>query len=88
MKGNRGANGESVHEKESSNGKGRGGGGEVTRQQVLERAVIKVADVFRLRGLLQHCVQAFGRGLKVLIARLAYQLKMVTTLCTYIVLPV
>jgi hypothetical protein len=45
--------------------RGGGGGGEVTRQQVLERAVIKVAEVFRLEGLLQHCVQAFGRGLKV-----------------------
>ena len=33
--------------------------------QVLERAVLKAADLFRVEGLLEHCVEAFGRGLKV-----------------------
>jgi hypothetical protein len=32
---------------------------------VLERAVLKAADLFRVEGLLEHCVEAFGRGLKV-----------------------
>jgi DNA-binding beta-propeller fold protein YncE len=54
-------------------GKGAGGGGgkskedgeEATRRQVLEREVLKAADLFRLEALLQHCVEAFGRGLTV-----------------------
>jgi hypothetical protein len=33
--------------------------------QVLERAVLKAADLFRVEGLLEHCMEAFGRGLKV-----------------------
>ena len=33
--------------------------------QVLERAVLKAADLFRVEGLLEHCVEAFGRGFKV-----------------------
>ncbi len=41
------------------------GGGEATRRQVLERPVLKASDLYRLEGLLQHCVEAFGRGLKV-----------------------
>jgi hypothetical protein len=32
---------------------------------VLEREVLKAADLFRLEGLLQHCMEAFSRGLKV-----------------------
>jgi hypothetical protein len=32
---------------------------------VLEREVLKAADLFRVEGLLEHCVEAFGRGLKV-----------------------
>jgi hypothetical protein len=31
----------------------------------LERAVLKAADLFRVEGLLEHCVEAFGRGFKV-----------------------
>jgi hypothetical protein len=31
----------------------------------LEREVLKAADLFRLETLLQHCVEAFGRGLTV-----------------------
>jgi len=31
----------------------------------LERAVLKAADLFRVEGLLEHCVEAFGRGLRV-----------------------
>jgi hypothetical protein len=27
--------------------------------------VLKAADLFRVEGLLEHCVEAFGRGLKV-----------------------
>ena len=41
------------------------GGEEATRRQVLERALLKASDLFCLEGLLQHCVEAFGRGLKV-----------------------
>ena len=37
----------------------------MTRRQVLEREVLKAADPFRLEGLLQHCMEAFSRGLKV-----------------------
>jgi hypothetical protein len=44
----------------------RGGDGEeAAAGQVLERAVLKAADLFRVEGLLEHCVEAFGRGLKV-----------------------
>jgi hypothetical protein len=32
---------------------------------MLEREVLKAADLFRLEALLQHCVEAFRRGLKV-----------------------
>jgi hypothetical protein len=32
---------------------------------VLEREVLKAADLFRLEALLEHCVEAFRRGLKV-----------------------
>jgi hypothetical protein len=32
---------------------------------VLEREVLKAADLFRLEALLQHCVETFRRGLKV-----------------------
>jgi hypothetical protein len=32
---------------------------------VLEREVLKAADLFRLEALLEHCVEAFGRGLTV-----------------------
>jgi DNA-binding beta-propeller fold protein YncE len=47
-------------------GQGAGGDGEdATEGQVLERAVLKAADLFRLEELLQHCVEAFGRRLKV-----------------------
>jgi hypothetical protein len=31
----------------------------------LEREVLKAADLFRLEALLEHCVEAFRRGLKV-----------------------
>jgi hypothetical protein len=31
----------------------------------MEREVLQAADLFRLEALLQHCVQAFRRGLKV-----------------------
>jgi DNA-binding beta-propeller fold protein YncE len=58
-----------------SKGSGKGAGGdrkkskedgeEATRRQVLEREVLKAADLFRLEALLQHCIEAFGRGLKV-----------------------
>ena len=43
----------------------RGGGEEAKGGRVLERAVLKAADLFRVEGLLEHCVEAFGRGLKV-----------------------
>jgi hypothetical protein len=46
-------------------GKSKGNGEEATRRQVLEREVLKAADLFRLEGLLQHCIEAFSRGLKV-----------------------
>ena len=36
-----------------------------TKCQVLEREMLKAADLFQLEGLLQHCVEAFWRGLKV-----------------------
>jgi hypothetical protein len=32
---------------------------------VLEREVLKAADLFRLEALLEHCVEAFRRGLTV-----------------------
>jgi ubiquitin len=32
---------------------------------VLEREVLQAADLFRLEALLEHCVEAFRRGLKV-----------------------
>jgi hypothetical protein len=38
---------------------------EATRRQVLEREVLKAADLVRVEGMLQHCVEAFRRGLKV-----------------------
>jgi hypothetical protein len=31
----------------------------------LERPVLKAADLFQVEGLLEHCVEAFGRGFKV-----------------------
>ncbi len=31
----------------------------------MERAVLKAADLFPVEGLLEHCVEAFGRGFKV-----------------------
>jgi len=34
------------------------------RGLVLERAVFKAADPFRVEEMLEHCVEAFGRGLK------------------------
>ena len=40
-------------------------GEEAKGGQVLERAVLKAADLFQVEGLLEHCVEAFGRGLKV-----------------------
>jgi hypothetical protein len=46
-------------------GKSKGDGEEATRRQVLEREVLKAADLFRVEGLLEHCVEAFGRGLTV-----------------------
>ena len=46
-------------------GKSKGDGEEVKRRQVLEREVLQTADLFRLETLLQHCVEAFSRGLKV-----------------------
>ena len=46
-------------------GGGTGEGEEAAAGQVLERAVLKAADLFRVEGLLEHCVEAFGRGLKV-----------------------
>ena len=56
-KGGKGAGGDGQKSKED--------GEEATRRQVLEREVLKAADLFRLEGLLQHCIEAFGRGLKV-----------------------
>ena len=55
---------------ESGEGGAGGGGGtgegeEAAAGQVLERAVLKAADLFRVEGLLEHCVEAFGRGLTV-----------------------
>ncbi len=51
---------------EGCKGKDTGGDGEeVEAGQVLERAVLKAADLFRVEGLLEHCVEAFGRGFKV-----------------------
>ena len=50
---------------EESKGKGTGlDGDEATGGQVLERGVLKAADAFRVEGLLDHCEEAFGRGLK------------------------
>jgi hypothetical protein len=47
-------------------GNGAGGDGEeAAGGQELERAVLKAADLFRVEGLLEHCVEAFGRGLTV-----------------------
>ena len=46
-------------------GKSKGDGEEATRRQVLEREVLQAADLFRLEALLEHCVEAFSRGLKV-----------------------
>ena len=46
----------------------RGGGGDGENESaglVLERAVLKAADLFQVEGLLEHCVEAFGRGFKV-----------------------
>ena len=42
-----------------------GDGEEAAAGQVLEREVLKAADLFRVEGLLEHCVEAFGRRLKV-----------------------
>ncbi len=44
-------------------GKSKGDGEEATRRQVLEREVLKTADLFRLEALLEHCVEAFMQGL-------------------------
>ncbi len=47
-------------------GNGAGGGAEeAKRRQELAREVLTAADLFRLEALLEHCVEAFGRGLKV-----------------------
>jgi hypothetical protein len=46
-------------------GKSKGDGEEAKRRQVLEREVLKAADLFRLEALLEHCLEAFRRGLKV-----------------------
>jgi hypothetical protein len=46
-------------------GKSKGDEEEATRRQVLEREVLEAADLFRLEALLEHCVEAFRRGLKV-----------------------
>jgi hypothetical protein len=46
-------------------GKSKGDGEEAKRRQVLEREVLKAADLFRLEALLEHCVEAFRRGLTV-----------------------
>jgi hypothetical protein len=46
-------------------GKSKGDGEEATRRHVLEREVLQTADLFRLESLLEHCVEAFRRGLKV-----------------------
>jgi hypothetical protein len=45
-------------------GGGTGEGEEAAAGQVLERAVLKAADLFRVEGLLEHCVEAVGRGFK------------------------
>jgi hypothetical protein len=45
--------------------KSKGDGEEATRRQVLEREVLQAADLFRLEALLEHCMEAFSRGLKV-----------------------
>jgi hypothetical protein len=45
--------------------KSKGDGKEATRRQVLEREVLKAADLFRLEALLEHCMESFRRGLKV-----------------------
>ena len=46
-------------------GKLKGDGEEAKRRQVLEREVLQAAYLFRLEALLEHCVEAFRRGLKV-----------------------
>jgi hypothetical protein len=71
-----GGQGKGLGKGEGSKGKGdKGAGGngaksmgdgeEAKRRQVLEREVLQAADLFRLEALLEHCVEAFGRGLKV-----------------------
>ncbi len=50
---------------EGEKGKDTVDGVEAAAGQLLERAVLKAADLFRAEGLLEHCVEAFGRGLKV-----------------------
>ncbi len=50
---------------EGCKGKHTGGNGEeVEAGQLLERVVF-AADLFRVEELLEHCVEAFARGLKV-----------------------
>jgi hypothetical protein len=49
-------------------GNGAGGNGEeAAAGQALEREreLLKAAHLFRVEGLLEHCVEVFGRGLKV-----------------------
>ncbi len=40
-------------------------GKEVEKGQVLERMVLKETDRFQVEGMLEHCVETFGRGLMV-----------------------
>jgi hypothetical protein len=42
-----------------------GDGEQATNRQVLGRAILQAADLFRLEALLQHCVESFQRGLTV-----------------------
>ena len=42
-----------------------GDGEQATNRQVLGRAMLKAADLFRLEALLQHFVESFHRGLTV-----------------------
>jgi hypothetical protein len=46
-------------------GKSKGDGEQAKRRQVLEREVLMAADLFSLEPLLQHCMEAFSRGLQV-----------------------
>jgi len=57
--------GEGCKRKRDKDTGGNGEPEEATTLQELERAMLKAADRFRVEGLFEHCVEAFGRGLKV-----------------------